>query len=222
MGKRNTYEDVKHDIESCGYKLLSNEYVNGNTKIWVQCDKGHEPYPICYKKWKEGRRCPICGGKKKLTYEQVYKLFKDEGYELLDKVYVRSKDKLKVKCPKGHIFESRVDRFKLGDRCPYCYGNKPLTIEDVRCFIESQGYKLISDVYKRREKLTVMCPKGHVYDVRYDSFHYGYRCPHCAESRGERRVREWLELNEVVYEKEKHLKIVNTKGISDLIFIYHR
>lgn len=212
MGKRRTYDDIKLDIESHGYVLISKDYKNVSEKIIVQCDKGHEPYGVSYKKWLEGRRCPVCGGKKKLTYEHVKEIFEKEGYALLSDTYNRAKDALLVKCPQGHIYETRIDRFKCGDRCPHCYGNIPLTIEQIRQVIENEGYVLLSNTHKRKEKIAVQCPKGHIYDVRYDQFASGCRCPYCAESKGERRVRMWLENSKISYEQEKVFKECVHKG----------
>jgi hypothetical protein len=54
-----TYEYVKEYIESEGYVLLSNTYKNASTKLFVQCDKGHQ-YNVEWNNFKAGHRCPIC------------------------------------------------------------------------------------------------------------------------------------------------------------------
>jgi len=54
------YEDVKEYIESFNYKLLSKEYKNCETKLSMQCDKGHE-YQAVFSAFKhQKQRCPIC------------------------------------------------------------------------------------------------------------------------------------------------------------------
>lgn len=59
-----TYEEVKKYIESFNYRLLSEEYKNANTKILIQCDKGHEPYLITFNSFKnQNNRCPYCCGR---------------------------------------------------------------------------------------------------------------------------------------------------------------
>lgn len=60
---------------------------------------------------------------------------------------------------------------------------KKLTYEYVKTYIESFDYTLLSDEYKNsRTKLLVKCPIGHIYEVRFNDFKSGYRCPHCANN----------------------------------------
>jgi hypothetical protein len=57
---------------------------------------------------------------------------------------------------------------------------KPNTYEFVKKYIESFGYRLLSKEYKNaKSKLKVKCDKGHEYDVRWDNFKSGQRCPKC-------------------------------------------
>ena len=58
------YEYVKEYIESFGYKMLSNEYVNMKTNILVKCSNGHKPYFTSFDRFKRGDRCPYCNESK--------------------------------------------------------------------------------------------------------------------------------------------------------------
>lgn len=56
-----------------------------------------------------------------------------------------------------------------------------LTYEQVKEYIESFGYTLISKEYiNSSTKIEVMCPKGHLYEVRFNDFKSGYRCKICS------------------------------------------
>ena len=113
-----TYNQVKEYIESFGYKLLSTECVNVDTKLNLKCPIDHE-YPVTFYKFKNrGQRCPYCNGKH--TYEQVKRYIKDCGYELLSAVYINNKTPLDIKCSKNHIFHPTLDNFQRGTRCPHC------------------------------------------------------------------------------------------------------
>jgi len=58
--------------------------------------------------------------------------------------------------------------------------NRKYTLEEVKSYIESFNYKLLSTEYKNsKEKLELQCPKGHIYKVIYNVFQRGYRCPEC-------------------------------------------
>jgi len=59
MPKKHTYEYVKNFIKSEGYTLLSDTYKNGQVKLSVKCNKGHE-YEVKFNKFQQGQRCPFC------------------------------------------------------------------------------------------------------------------------------------------------------------------
>jgi hypothetical protein len=66
----------------------------------------------------------------------------------------------------------------------------------VKCQIELvDGYKLLSDKYVDvKSKLLVQCNMGHKYEVTYNTFQQGSRCPECnknkATSEAEREIQE--------------------------------
>ena len=60
-------------------------------------------------------------------------------------------------------------------------GRKKLTIEYVRKYIESFGYKLLSIKYiNSKTKMKFMCPKGHIFYMTWANFQSGYRCAECS------------------------------------------
>ena len=189
--KKLTYEFVKEQIESVkGYKLLSTEYINANTKLKIQCDKGHE-YNNTYGHFYTGQRCPVCVGNQKHSYEYVKGEIESKGYKLLSKEYINSRTKLRLECPKGHECKLDYHDFKKGMGCITCAGNQKLTIEFVKEQIEKvEGYKLLSKNYKNaRSKLKVQCNRGHIYYPTYDNFKNGKRCSICNNnSKSEKEV----------------------------------
>jgi len=110
--KRLTYEQVKFEIEKTGYKLLSNNYKNNNSKLKVECPESHSPYEIRYGDFQQGQRCFICyNNNRKFTYEFIKEQFNNYGYKLLSKGYKNSYTKLKIECPKGHQYEVTYGNF---------------------------------------------------------------------------------------------------------------
>jgi len=197
MSKKLTIEYIKEQIESVdGYKLLITEYINAKTKLSIQCDKGHI-FEIQWNKFQQGGKCTICAGNKKLSYEYVKKYIEDEGYVLLSKTYINAQSYLITKCPNGHNYKVRFYNFKQGYRCSECYGNKLLTYEYVKEQIEKNGYALLSTEYKNcMTKMSLKCPNRHEFEMRYDNFNQGQRCPVCAienlTSKSEREIQEYL------------------------------
>jgi len=117
----------------------------------------------------------------KLTYSYVKEYIKTAGYFLLSEDYKNCSDNLHIKCNKGHNYLCNWNNFKKGNRCPVCNGGVKLSYDHVKKQIESvMGYKLLSKKYKNAHtKLKVQCDKGHVYEVIWNSFQRGRRCPIC-------------------------------------------
>lgn len=60
---------------------------------------------------------------------------------------------------------------------------KRLTYEEVKDYIESFGYKLISTEYiNNSTHLEAICPNGHHYKFTYANFASGYRCGECSNN----------------------------------------
>ena len=200
MPKKLSYEYIKAEIEKVeGYKLLSKGYVNNKTKLEIQCSEGHK-FEGTWGGFHQSHRCFICAGKQKLSYEYVKaEIEKVEGYILLSKEYVNNKTKMKLKCPVGHEIEMNWSNFQTGNRCPECAGKKKKIIKEVREYVESQGYILISKEYKNNQtKLKMKCPKGHIFWMNWNNFYTGgNRCPECCNSKsfskGEKEVLEYIQ-----------------------------
>lgn len=203
MGRKKlTYEEVKEYIDNEGHKLLSKEYVNNSTKLDIQCPHGHIFHPnFC--NFKKGSRCPVCNNKKH-TYEYVKKYIEEQGYELISKEYINNVTKIEVKCQHGHIYKVRFRDFKnRNERCPICNKNSErLKYEDVKNYIESQGYELISDTYINNcTKLKIKCPNGHIFFAKYNNFKdSNTRCSICSSnSKGEDKIKKYLETQKIKF-----------------------
>lgn len=111
-----TTKEVKEYIEKEGYKLISDKYLNDRTKIKLECSKGHV-YEVTFYNFKKGKRCNKC---RSLSYEEVKSLVEELGHELLSEYYESTKQKLKIKCSKGHIFYKTLPKLKYRPKCPEC------------------------------------------------------------------------------------------------------
>ena len=216
--EKHTYEEVKEYIEGFGYKLLSTEYINNKNKLLLQCPNGHK-WKTKYNDFQQGHRCSYCNGNPRYTYEEIKEYIEQFDYKLLSDEYKNNKSKLLIKCDKNHEFMMRFNNFVNGNRCPYCYGNTKYTYEEVKEYIESFGYKLLSDEYKNnKNKLLIKCPNGHIWEIKYNSFQQGHRCPICNVSKGEQRIIDWLEKNNIEYLYEKTFD--NLLGIGNGLLSY--
>lgn len=117
---------------------------------------------------------------RKKTIGEVRKFVESQGYELLSEEYVNNSTKLKFRCPKGHEFWMGWNDFQQGIRCSSCAGLKKKTIEEIREFVKSQNYELLSEKYmNNRTKMEFRCPFGHEFEMTWSDFHHGCRCSTC-------------------------------------------
>lgn len=128
LNKQHPYEKIKIDIESEGYILLDNTYVNSKTKLKMLCPKGHE-CEITYDNFiRGGVRCKICSQelaneKQRVPFSIIQKKFLEEGYFLLSKEidYINSRTKLLFRCPNGHFHKIDWHDFNSKNvRCKEC------------------------------------------------------------------------------------------------------
>lgn len=126
--RRLSYEDVKNCFKENGCELLSESYGGNKLKLKYLARCGHE-HCISLKHFKlgKGRMCPKCamkevGDKKKLSYENVKKTFKESGCKLLSKNYANALTKMKYIAKCGHEHFIALGHFKSGKgrACPKC------------------------------------------------------------------------------------------------------
>ncbi len=128
---RLTIEDMHETAKKKGGRCLTKEYVNSNTKMLWQCEKGHK-WMAQPKKIRSGRWCPH----KKCRYENVAKklrndigdlkeLAKNKGGRLLSRKYKNRHTNLKWQCKDGHKWYANSSNVIFGRTwCPVCARRK--------------------------------------------------------------------------------------------------
>lgn len=180
---KTNYSDVKRYIEKEGYKLTTaeGEYTNESSKIETTCPNGHV-WNVTYQKFKNKNvRCGKC---KRISYEDVKRLFEENDYKLLTvkDEYTNTKDKLKSQCPNGHTYNVSYNRFSVDHRCSEGDCNKKrFDTKFVIDFIEKEGYRTSLKQYRNQKQLIeVTCPKNHKSKILFSNFYnHGKRCKHC-------------------------------------------
>lgn len=121
-----SYEYVKEYIElKIGYKLLSEEYIDSRTKLKLKCEKDHI-FKATFDNIKNNNtRCMKCvkyelGLKYKHDFNYIKSYFNKYNYKLTSEIYINSKIKLNLICPKGHKCQINYNNFKSGTRCKIC------------------------------------------------------------------------------------------------------
>lgn len=217
MGKKFDYNRVKNYIEKHGYTLNSKKYINTHTKLDLTCPENHD-FKMTFNNFKRGQRCPICARKnqnripkrpnnKPHSQEFVRNLVESRGYILLEP-YVNKRTKLKLQCPNGHKHEIRLDSFQNGSGCKQCMiDNMKNDTEDVINKLNNKGFKLLSKYTVNNDKITLQCEKNHIFESTYDRIiNHGSGCPICNKSKGELKIRNFLDNNKIYYKQEYKFK----------------
>lgn len=157
--KKKTDDEIKTMVENLGFELLSSSR-NNDLKLQIRCKKGHISN-IKYSNLKNRGTCPKCSNEtKRKSLNDINIYLSSKGYKIIDGEYKNNKSKLKIKCEKGHIFESYWRLLNEGyGCCPECNGNRSLGETEV-------GY-LISTLYEGKimnnDKSIIINPKTGCY-----------------------------------------------------------
>ena len=114
IGKKLNYNNVKEYINSHGYILLDNEYINIHKKMKIKCPEGHI-FEMSFNNFKKGQRCSICSLNKqyKYTYSQIKNICKNNNLILLnEKKNLNMRDIIKFKNEKGNIEQVTLYTFE--------------------------------------------------------------------------------------------------------------
>ncbi len=113
-------EFIESEFAKEGYLLLTKKYTNNRQKLEYICPNNHI-HGISWNSWQQGNRCSYCANNGKPIIEFIRAEFEKEGYVLLTKEYINSKQKLEYRCSKGHEHIISWNGWWHGYRCPECY-----------------------------------------------------------------------------------------------------
>ena len=151
-------------------------------------------------------------------YNKAFKACDDKGYMLIsEKADIKNNSTyIDYLCPVHGVHKMRTYNLINGRNCPDCANEERrekfrLSEDDVEMRILNLGGKLLNknDYKNRYEKnLIIECPWcGNSFITSFVLFvqHGGQACPDCKdnESLGEKKIRMFLERNQIVFEQEK-------------------
>ena len=131
--------------------------------------------------------------RKKYTIEEARKIFKEVGYELIEKEYKDVETNMRFICPKHGEQKMRLSSILRGSICKKCSSERQAkrqkhSLKTVVKTIESMGYKMIDDKYINSDtKIKCLCPKHGIFYARYRHLQAGHGCKKCGfdKMRGE-------------------------------------
>ncbi|MDT9337765.1 hypothetical protein P3F01_15505 [Clostridium perfringens] len=219
MNKRYTLSEVRNIVNNRGFELLEKEYKNPRTKMAMKDSKGYK-YSLSLEGLKLSKTPYKFVKYNPYTIENIELWLEQNlnGYKILSDEYKDTHSKLCFQCNEGHIFYMAFADLQYGQRCPKCKGIKNAqrskhTTKYVSEYIKKTGYFLLTKQYKNMDqKLKIKCPKGHVFEMDFQHFKRGQRCVFCDGSSGEIEIQNYLDKNNIHYEREFKFDDLKDKG----------
>jgi len=187
-------EQMQDLAKKKGGVCLSKEYINNQTKLIWQCREGHI-WDATGGSIKAGSWCPECGGRAKLTLNDMQNLAERKQGKCLSTEYVNAHTKLMWQCKEGHKWKAAPDTIQQGSWCPHCAHHIKLTIEQMQDLAKKRGGICLSKEYIDTDtKLKWQCMEGHIWEAT--PYHIKNReswCPKCGVIRTANLKRKTIE-----------------------------
>ena len=220
---------IKCDICGKEYQLPYNRYIkninNFGKTVCFECSRSI----ISKNRWGQSEK-----NRQLLAFNLANDICNDCGYQLLttlDNIKNR-RSRIKYICPIHGVHEVTINNLASGKRCPGCAKDNTknvlkLSAEEVSKRISECGGTILNPqeyINNSERNLKITCPRcGNPFVTSLVLFtqHGGQLCPDCyrKESVGERRVREYLENNNIEYEFQKWF--IDCRDIKPLPFDFY-
>ena len=193
LGNQKIRDSLRALAASKGGRLLSDFYIDADTKLFWRCKYGHEwnasPASI-----RRGSWCGICGDKRSAikrahAIEEMKALGAKKGGLCLSDNYKNHKSRLRWRCAANHEWETQASVILGGHWCPKCQSLRlasryALSLGEVQSTAAARGGACLStDYLNNRQKLTWQCSSGHMWNANANSVRRGSWCPTCANGR---------------------------------------
>ena len=188
------------------YTVLS-QYTNAREKILVKHECGRQWWVSADNILHKKTQCPSCSNHKTWLQDE----FKESVYKINNKVellenYTSSNIKILCKCKDcGHIWKSSPHKLLAGQSCPRCSNHYQRTTNEYIQELKEKNISIIplEEYQFAATKILHKCLKcGNEWKTAPSNVLYGYGCPVCASSKGEKAIKEYLDNNNINYKKE--------------------
>ena len=116
---KSSIDKMREVAASKGGKCLSTSYVNRNTHLLWECEKGHQ-WQATPGHVKSGTWCPYCAEQVSPTIQDLRFLAQQKGGDCLSETYVNAHTKLLWKCANNHEWWASPTNVKSGKWCRKC------------------------------------------------------------------------------------------------------
>lgn len=219
MPKKLTQEEFiakARSVHGDKYDYSKAEYVNNRTDVIIICPI-HGEFKQTPDSHMSGRECQKCG-KIKASKNKKYTLNEfieksnqahNNKYDYSITDYKGCYEPVEIICPIHGVFTQTPYTHIYGVGCPKCtkYYHKGIDGYLTECAIvhgNKYDYSLV-DFKNHDTPVDIICPTHGVFRQRLISHIQGQGCPHCKESKGEKKIANWLDINNISYIRQYKL-----------------
>jgi len=214
LPRSNLDEFVKKANEKHNYGIDYSEfvYVNGHTKGIMRCKKCQYRFLKPASAHLFGEGCPKCSGKMRSSIEDFSRkshIKHKRKYDYSKFIYVNNSTKGIIRCKTcGYEFPQSPNDHLDGCGCPKCAGrykrNKSDAIHDfILVHHNNFDYSKVKYV-DLNTKIVIICKKCGATFLQKPQKHLdGHGCPHCNLSRGESKIKNFMDKNGISYVSQK-------------------
>jgi len=207
-GNKYNYSEVKYINRSTKVKIICNSCNNKFDQIPSSHLKGHG-CPKCSKIEASKKRIENTNNTKNITMN--FKKIHGDKYDYSKVNYIDSNTKVEIICPEHGSFLQLPNSHNSGNGCPKCgiLKNMNTPEKNINNFKKVHGnqydYSLLNNTTNLNSLIPIICSKHGEFLQTKSNHLQGHGCPKCSESKGERKVREFLEENNINYSQEVKL-----------------
>ena len=217
------------NIHGNKYDYSLAKYLNSKIKIKIICPK-HGEFLQIPNSHLMNRGCPKCKVEKMIISRQLTtKIFINKAnlihnykydYSLVE--YKNNHTKIKIICSEHSIFKQIPNTHLNGGGCPKCAGLNKTTEEFIIGAKRVHGDKYdysVTNYIGSKKCLKIICLEHGLFEQKASDHLSGCGCPICKESKGEIKIKKYLEKQNIEFIKEKIFN--NCKNKLPLRFDYY-
>lgn len=187
---KHTYEYIKNFIEiesNSGCKLISEEYINVDRNLKLQCACG-EYFNVSFSNFKRRgqRKCKICNNFTDWDINKAKDFCSGLGYKLIDDVYKNIITDMTMQDDYGYFYYTNINNLKSKSTPTKFHISNSYTIQNIKlwCSLNNTLYELLDDqeYISNRIKLKWKCLKdncGEIFESNWSDIFQGRGCPFC-------------------------------------------
>jgi very-short-patch-repair endonuclease len=199
------------------YSLV--EYKNAHVKVEIICPT-HGSFKQKPHRHVVGEGCPACAGRGKTLNDYITLCNKKHNnkynYSLVKQIEIDKNEKIEILCPTHGSFKQKASSHLFKRGCELCGGSKKSSNLDF--IIKSKNmhgdkYDYSNVEYKNNKtKVKIICPVHGEFEQTPNNHTLGQGCPVCRESKGEKKIREYLVKHGINFKRQnKFSTCVNEK-----------